>query len=155
MKTQIETYYLHKEDSPLKEDRLLTDHDGDAWLEPELYTTISDDGETLVIEVDIPETPCRFLGHADGSPPACYGFGSPAATGNPVYMEDAPDGFAPELVCLHCAEYTFEREERKRPRTSLPNFYGAADLLPELSAEEAGGEGAGFHYIDTTTGEIA
>ena len=163
MKTQIISTYYKPEDCPLKEDRLIVADDGGAWLEPKLYTVISNEWDeereegTLIVEVNLPEKPCRFLGHSDGSPPACYGFGNPASHGQPYYMEGVPDGFAPELNCLHCAEYAFEREERQQERDHRLDNRGILQLLPELNAEELGkyADDPPFAYVDRATGEVA
>lgn len=162
MKTQITSTYYEPEDCPLKEDRLIVSDDAQAWLEPELYSVISNEWDenreegTLIIEVDLPEKTCRFLGHSDGSAPACYGFGNPASDGRPYYMESVPNGFAPDLVCLHCAEYAFGREERQQKRSTQLDSHGVIELLPELSAEELGkyADDPPFAYVDHATGEI-
>jgi len=155
-KTHITCEY-QEDESPLRKDRLLVSTDGGAWLEPHLYEVVSDtthpDGSgTLVVAADIPDRVCRFRGEQNGMPFACYGFDA-ALTGRASYMEDAPDGFAPDLVCLHCAQYAFGRDERHHRITTATDGDGYLMELPELAADEVP-EDPHFVYISRETGEV-
>lgn len=157
MKIQITSYYSEGE-CPLTEDGRLMVGD-DYWLEPsDPWSVVSNvwkddvqEGE-LTIEIDVPDElgACRFLRIANGSAPACYGFGN-AQAGTAHWMEDAPDGFAPDLVCMHCDLYTGEREARQHEGHA--DIGGYWELLPELDEDEVPYPPP-FFYINRKTGEI-
>lgn len=140
-KIEVKLYY---EDRPLQEGKLMLSRD--AWLEPEDFEIVSDrinpftdEGELTVSIPKPPENPCRFLGWSDGMPPACY------ADQSESFMEGCIPGAAHELVCYHCDSYIGLREERnhpsRNPMATRLDSHGVLELLPELTAEEAGGHG--------------
>ncbi|HFD38527.1 MAG TPA: hypothetical protein ENJ31_01570 [Anaerolineae bacterium] len=152
MKGQITISYEGM-DSPLNPDGGMSIdlQDRDNAIEPRLFRVVEHDEERqeIVVEVELPDHPCRFLRIEDGNPPACCW-----ESQRHNYMEGCWPGQSPELMCLHCAEYPMCREERLYPDAAeVVSPEGYAELLPELTAEE--GLEYRWHYISRETGVVS
>lgn len=132
------------------EKRLDVTTSGSLYLEEGLFSLVREAPTLVVVEVDVPESPCRFLEQLNNRPFACY-WGC-FMEDEPSYMEDYHDGAAPEIVCLHCEHYAGAREERRWLHQALQlNHEGYTDLLPELDEDEAP---LGTRYVDHQSGEV-
>jgi hypothetical protein len=141
---QIQIAITYDGDSPINPDGALSidRQDRGNALEPHLFEIVSDDDDEVVIVANIPDRACRFLRILDGEPPACC-WGEQRKG----YMEDCWPGQAHELICLHCAEYAFLREERLLEHSERMDSHGGVwETLPEFSSAE--GERYGWAYIE-------